>query len=109
MQITPKIKIALFFYSLSLQMVACFQISTLSSIKSHHHQENKRTKLRFKGSDDDYVQKAIPKKSRVLKSTPIKNLIPVDSLEHFVKTMKDNSSNVVVIRAYSPFCKVSAM
>ena len=48
------------------------------------------------------------KKSRVVKSTPIKNLIHVSTLEEFVNVMEHESTNVVVARFYAPWCKVSS-
>ncbi len=101
---TPKI---IFLCFITIHIVASFQLSKPSSLTQFRHDSIPKNRY-FKSNDDDFVKEAMTKKSRVLKSTPIKNLIHVETLEEFVNIMKDRSATVVVARFYAPWCKVSS-
>lgn len=46
------------------------------------------------------------KKSRVVKSTPLLNLLSIDTFEDFTSTLKQHHSDIIVVRFHSPWCKV---
>lgn len=77
--------------------------------------------LSFKNSDDDenvnnepkvvdvnvnVIQQRKMKKKRVVSSTPIHNLVSVDTIEEYKEFMDEHKTDLVVIRFYAPWCKV---
>lgn len=59
--------------------------------------------LYFKSKDENEF---LTKKSRVIRSTPVKNLVTIDSIEEFYSSLRNNKSHVKVVRFYAPWCKV---
>lgn len=113
--------ILLFVFYFNIQLVSSFQIghrskyhtirlssSPPSSPLSKPSQRIHHLSLSFKVNDDDDVKAVIPKKKRVVSSTPIKNLIPVNTLEEYLSLMNEHKEDVVVIRFYAPWCKSCA-
>ena len=103
----------LFMFIFNIQMVTSFHLgctffhtkSTISSIYKSPRIYNLATRtLSFKNNDDNEIR---IKKSRVTASTPIHNLIAIDTLEELNDMLNQpNESDVVVVRFYSPWCKV---
>lgn len=102
---------ALFFFN--TQMAASFNSgrtffhtrSTLSSTSESPRIYHLPT-FSFKNNDDNEIK---IKKSRVTRSTPIPNLIAVDTLEEFIAILdQPNKSDVVAVRFYAPWCKACA-
>lgn len=54
------------------------------------------------------IKKVIKKKTRVVNSTPIQNLVPIDTLEEYNLAMSQHETDIVVIRFYSTWCKSCA-
>jgi len=79
----------------------------LQSIPSTHSS----TVLSYKNTDDDddnsVKEVVIKKKRRVVSSTPIKNLFAVDTMEDYAEFMEQHKTDLVVIRFFAPWCKVS--
>ncbi len=90
--------------------VVSFQCGTTKVMNPLHFLSNKFPKpqslstLNFKTEDKD---ENITKKSRVLKSTPIKNLVSIETMDDFRSIINERKSDVLVARFFSPWCKVS--
>lgn len=63
------------------------------------------TSLSYKNNKDE-DHRIITKKSRVISSTPIKNLITVETLEQFLSILNETKADVTVVRFFAPWCKV---
>lgn len=129
--------VVVFFYCTQLFLVSSFQIIGLKSVRSASasasssttftfsttltttkriSQRTHLTYSSFKVNDDDDddnavadVKTVIPaKKRRVVRSTPIKNLISLDTPEEFNTLMKKHENDIVVIRFFAPWCKSCA-
>ena len=88
----------------------------------HYNMQDKPTTLLFKVIEEDdtiaidnnkemnqvVVEKEhLVKKSRVVRSTPIKNVVTLETMDDFKQHIDSNQDKVVVVRFFATWCRVS--
>jgi len=66
-----------------------------------------KSSLMYKNHDvDEDVKRVVKRNKRVINSTPINNLIRIDTLDEYMSHLNKYNDTVVVARIHSPWCKV---
>ena len=89
----------------------------------HYNTQDKTSPLLFKVNEEDdtiaiennkemnqvLVEKEqLVKKSRVVRSTPIKNVVTLETMDDFKQHIESNEDKVVVVRFFASWCRVSS-